>query len=775
MAKKKSRNGCIVFILILISLFTLAIFNQPASIVLESTLTDEDFSISSPATSTQPSSICVRDVNQNDIGTITCEDDNWISIGYTGDFKFGASEVQVTNGELILSASGSTQPASATFKKNLKGRNIEIPNIKWQYGYNCCPSGSATIRIFFNNKLAYDENIEQKSGSKDILFQAIADDENIDLYHIFINGKDTGRTVLIEEDTLNIKLETLANGEASSSTMRIDSIESQPIFSCTISDDEIVFTEKLYSGSKISLDSEKHNSEVRGLTHKPLKFCPEGNPVLRRDLDLGIRPEFFSTTFNKLIAGEIVEVPEDELMEIRYVIDFKEGLPDSNCAGESYELNGECIQAVTEQPDVVELVNVKEFIPVGSNQLLFQDSMKIADKQLTSGKPSYLCANEDSKATAPLPRPECWTTTVNYGQSSLIFIDREIKNINQFMTLKILIDARYKEGAVEEGYANNFLLSINNDDILQVNTITGNGLEDFYVLFNKEKNIEFEVTNNLGKFDQSGVIVRKITTLLTGESKETINLGFDKGTRRYTIPIDSSKFGGLTYEIVFWYKIGDQTFFDNEKIIRSFEVVDKSPFQELQEKLQEIDELEGTIAEKAELIKQLTSKREEQFALIKELELTLSEEAQYLIELKASIDEQASYINSLEINLQKKAELVSKLNVENDMQAELIKAMELSFSEQGAIISELKKTVKDDAQIIAKITNENDEQVEIVASLQRTNEEKGLIIKELSQSLEEEKELKNKLNQLEDTKEEISFFSKILQRIIQFFRDLFGG
>lgn len=169
--------------------------------------------------------------------------------------------------------------------------------------------------------------------------------------------------------------------------------------------------------------------------------------------------------------------------------------------------------------------------------------------------------------------------------------------------------------------------------------------------------------------------------------------------------------------------------------------------QQLQNNINEVNRLEGTIQEKAQLIQQLEQERQRQLALILEYEGTLEEQAQLLQELEFSVEEQAQYLRELEANLQTKAQLISQLTVENDEQAQLIAQMRLSFSDQAEIIDALDLTIQDDARIIAGLTGENNAQIEIIANLHRTIEEKEQIIRELNLSVTEEQRLIQELRQ----------------------------
>ena len=175
---------------------------------------------------------------------------------------------------------------------------------------------------------------------------------------------------------------------------------------------------------------------------------------------------------------------------------------------------------------------------------------------------------------------------------------------------------------------------------------------------------------------------------------------------------------------------------------------------DLARQIEIIDEMEATLAQKAEYITLLTSNLNEQIAIINVMELDVVEKQLLIAELTNNLNEQATIINSMEvsiaakaviiqelttttseqaqiineldINLQEKVQLISQLTATNEEQTNLINQMQLSFSEQKAIIDALDLTIAEDAALISQ--------------LELSESEKALLIQELSTSLEEEME-----------------------------------
>lgn len=159
-----------------------------------------------------------------------------------------------------------------------------------------------------------------------------------------------------------------------------------------------------------------------------------------------------------------------------------------------------------------------------------------------------------------------------------------------------------------------------------------------------------------------------------------------------------------------------------------------------------IEKLKLTIQEKADLINQLDLNIQEQTELISKMKLTVLEQAQIIDSLDLKIQQQADMINQLTQNLQEKAVLVEQLQVTNERQAELIADMKLSFSDQAGIIESLNNKISDDAQIIVNLhTNVNDQAL-LINELKLSNTELSSLVKQMNLSLQDDVILIDNLN-----------------------------
>ncbi len=171
----------------------------------------------------------------------------------------------------------------------------------------------------------------------------------------------------------------------------------------------------------------------------------------------------------------------------------------------------------------------------------------------------------------------------------------------------------------------------------------------------------------------------------------------------------------------------------------------------LEGQLAMITQLELLTAEKAEIIKQLELNLEEQATLITEMQLTVAEQYIIIEQLDLTIQEQADLINQMKINLAAKAALIQLLQVENENQARLIAEMELSFADQAEIIKALENLIGDDAEIILALYDTIDEQAQLINQLEFTKEELAKLITAMGLTIAENADL---INQLELTTEE---------------------
>jgi len=503
-----------------------------------------------------------------------------------------ASTVNVEDGQLILTFQGNMKAEVIRFE-DLKEKDLKI---RGEFIYSSPSHAGEQIGIVefhLGNKIIFKDTItlftadSSVSQTNSYLLEFRKDFINPNLINIEVNGLP-GESVLVEDETIQLKFVAYGTTRGlcfaqPSGRLAIDYIKYGNYESCDLEDDEAVWTGRYDSGKELS---------IKDIPFRITKFCVAERPVIKRNIETGgERANLEGSIYQKLRDGETIIVPQNFVYEVPVGIDFIQGMPLSNCPLGSYEDdNGKCNQRIFEQEDIVEFINIHEFITIGKEDVLFDNSLSFADKEITSEKPEYLCADEDPKANSPDPRPECWNLEVFFnGQSYDFFYDEE-KSFNG-LKLKALPEAKYENKKIEE-YTNHFVLSVT-DDILQSEVIE-TAPKDYWVIFGKDEEIKFKITNNLGDFKsgESGIQIRRKTMVLTGESTELVNIPFKKGTAEYSVKVESEMYDEFLYVITFWYRIGDKLFYDNEVIARNYKVVDEIPIDvEVVEKIVEIEKL----------------------------------------------------------------------------------------------------------------------------------------------------------------------------------------
>jgi len=573
----KDKNGIAPIVLGLLLLVGLAVLfgtnfsDGLLGIAFDDFIVEDDFSIPSPAL-LQQSTVCS--------GTGVdkfCADPNWQSFsqGNTNPLQCDRRESSVTieNDELVIT-SRPERSAYAIYQKDLDNRDIKYTATRTAGSSK--GAGSGGHRILFNDVLVYSEQFswgsDGGSDTSSFLFTAFLDIVNPNLYHIEVNG-DFINSIEIDEPQIQVKFESFANGNTCTliptSTLRVVELKSRPYFNCEVEEDEIVIRDSFVAGTTFNIDS---------LAFKPVKFCVDSYPAIKRSFtEEGVRADIQGILTRQLTTGESITVAENEVIEIYYIADFTEEMG-TRCALDSAWDTKErkCVKIITEQQDIVEIIREKEFIVVGKNQKLFENSLTIGDKEITSSTPQYLCSSEESRASSPNPREECWETEVTYNDIATKYIYGQEKNLDRFFSLRIFQEARYEDNKVQDGAKNQFVLTLKNRDLLSIDNVDEDN-EQFYIIFGERRSYPFTVTNRYGDFQLSGVQVTKTKDLLFEQSTEQIDIAFTEGTKEYSIPLDSGEFGGVEYRLIPYFFIGEEIFFDDEQITRNFEVVNEIP------------------------------------------------------------------------------------------------------------------------------------------------------------------------------------------------------
>jgi hypothetical protein len=189
----------------------------------------------------------------------------------------------------------------------------------------------------------------------------------------------------------------------------------------------------------------------------------------------------------------------------------------------------------------------------------------------------------------------------------------------------------------------------------------------------------------------------------------------------------------------------------------------------LAEKIQYIKELNASIYQEAKLVNDLNLTLQQQVQTLKDLNIKVAEAGVYIATLQKDIQGQADFIKALtnnvteqgqiisqlSTNLATKIALVDALNVENARQKDLVIAMKESFSNQGVIIDSLNLTIVDDARLISQLTTDNKAMAEIISGMQLNIDDMTNVIKNLNLNLDQEATLIANLKTTNEEKEAI--------------------
>jgi hypothetical protein len=480
-------------------------------------------------------------------------------------------------GTLVLGSSWNGE-AKATYLKDLSNGDIKT-KFKMEISSQAYYGGGGTIALYLDGTKFYSDTIECNGGkfsctnSKDYLVELVKDIENPNLYHVQVNGLEISTTNIGKQFSYDFVGTT-------SGTLTIDYLKSRPYYNCQVENDEVVVRDVFTSGSLFT---------IKDLTYTPVKFCVDSYPAIKRSfLAQGVRADIQGQITKKLTTGQSILVEPQTTLEIYYIADYIEGMGERCGLDSAYDTQeNKCVKIISEAEDVVEIINNVSYISVGENQLLFDNSVAIGEKELSSLPPSYLCKAEKPKANAPLPREECWTTSVSYDGVTLpIKSGQEVSFKNGLVKVKYYPEAQFKDDQIQAGWKNHFVLTLSTAILsLKVNPTT-----EYYLLFGTDKKVEYEITNNLGTLNTAGVQILTTKKLLTSQNSNQQTFNLKSGLNKMSYVLDTKEYGEAEVQIVPFIKVGGKTFFDNEKITRNYNVVDKIPTDTIyQDKIIEVE------------------------------------------------------------------------------------------------------------------------------------------------------------------------------------------
>jgi len=593
-----------------------------------------------------------------------------------------SSSASIGGGAYTLSSQGLGAIPTVTYNKNLINHDIKT-SLTGSYNHNnpadYSSAGSMQFVIKLGGIVVYSGGtppILTGSISANWLIELYKDFQNPDLFHIVVDGVETSTvTITAEEAFLSYSITGVDSSCAYpvSGSLSILELKARPYFNCEVENDEVVIKDSFVAlpfecpegQICMAIDPSPTPTDftIQDLTYTPVKFCVESYPAIKRSFtEEGVRADIQGLITRALTRGETVTVQPDEMIEIYYIADYIEGMGERCAIDSAFDVNsGECTKIINEAADIVQLVDLTELVTVSNEQVLGTNTIQIGEQTISSIKPSYLCTSEDKKTFAPNPRPECWTTDILYNGA--VVGDNIIANSNidvgSYFNVKWIPSARVDDSdtpappgesqplPVLDGWVNNLLLTIIGDILTVERTPT----DDHYLIFGEPHTLDIDITSNVGSFPEgdSGVRIVKTTDLFFTQTSEMVNYYFSSEKLSIPIDIDTNFYGEVTYEVLPWYKIGGKFFFDDQKVIKSYIVVDKTPSDlileldalnlTLAEKIARINDLELNITEKAELIAALSGSNKDFITIVANL-LTSLDEKQALIDAYAALTDQ---------------------------------------------------------------------------------------------------------------------------------------
>jgi len=514
---------------------------------------------------------------------VVCTDDRWQS---TTLHRSSASSacggswegfVDVKDGNLLLESNGDAG-SSAKYLVNLKNKDIKTV-VKLTVNSQPSSADSGGFVIELNGQEITRKSIPltfskfAQSRSEDYLIEILKDFNDPNIFHVLVNGVET-KTVGIHSDTAYLTYTTTASGmcggKTSNSVLSVSFLKSRAYFNCNVDTDEVVIKDTF---------SEKSEFSIKDLTYIPVKFCVDSYPAVKRSFtEKGVRADIQGQTTKILVTGETLKVNTNESLEIYYIADYIENMGERCGLDSAYDTKlKKCVKIISEEEDVIQIINTKEFISVGNKDVQFDDKISLAGKDMISSQPLYSCVDEETTTLSPRPRESCWSIPISFDGKSSVLEYGKLTKLNEYISIRGYTNTKVSNEVIQPGFKNNFILTFS-DKLLSINPVSEDSSK-YYIMFKDKRNLKFSLTNNFETFstENSGVQVKITRNLLTSQKTEQIKLSIKKGTNEYSIPIETGEYGKITYEIVPFYKINGQVIFDDEKLVKNYEIVSKIP------------------------------------------------------------------------------------------------------------------------------------------------------------------------------------------------------
>jgi len=512
-------------------------------------------------------SLALADCGENS-GSLECVDSKW---RFTDTFPDGCPVPSYNDGSYrVTTGDCRGYGVDLRLEEDFKGRYLRF-NGRVVLVENSLKFEYQQAKITFEG---VEVNLESNGGvgmSKNFLFEIVPDVLNPEIVTIYLDGGMV-KTITIPSP-YHPKLVLKAGGDRN--FVELQEVRYKPLYSCEVENDEVVIRDVFTEGSIVTINE---------LTYPPVKFCLDSYPaVLRSFTEEGVATDLQGKITRQLAGGESVTVPLDSTLAIHYIADFREGQVLRCGVDEAYDIkSGVCVKVVSEAPDIVEVVRDIILVEVGGREKVVESRVVIGDYSLTAGIPSFSCRNEVmGNVMIPNPKSDCWSTvyTSSLG-SNMVLEPFGMGVIDKYFGIESLPSGRYDytlDSVEVDSLSNKFKFGIVDDSFLTITQPSFNMDTDYFKLLKSGEKLSFNIDNKLTNLPDSGVRVNVVKDLVDGEESFLTSISFDKGSQTYSIPIDTSQLGIISYEITPYYTVNGDKFFHTRGIVVNYEIVQEIP------------------------------------------------------------------------------------------------------------------------------------------------------------------------------------------------------
>lgn len=419
-------------------------------------------------------------------------------------------------------------------------------------------------------------------------------DEN--LYYLTVNGQDLKECPYSEGEDMKLKITfgCYDTGRPCSAS-KVYEVASRPMFNCEVYDGQgLVFD--VYDGGSTFWLSEDYRMSYSG--NNVIKFCLNNPPKFLSESEGGITSDTRGELLAKLIQGERITVPDDQIWYVYYITDIGELSGYTKCdVGQAWNTNTrkcenidiQVSQPVIEQIIQQEIINqtIIQKVEVSLEQPIIgavpftykffytkdedgdytipQPPLDIGYSPFRSGDLGFSCTNdfttvyengttffdqdEFEENKVPNPRASCWYSSSTFEGATQSYTHGSTASLNKYMD--VLMRA---SGSMEDSprrWTLDYYFSFKDLGFLDVDVVQQSESTYFKQLGKDTKvNIPVKIFYDLTKTGApGGVIVRKKTGLFFSETVQKFDFDLDQGWNTYNYVWEPSELGANLFEI----------------------------------------------------------------------------------------------------------------------------------------------------------------------------------------------------------------------------------